>query len=158
VRSATMDPANACPRCGSARLANAPAGLCPRCLLGHGFRASQLGGPEDGDGAEGPACFGVTPFGGRRPPPPSGIPSALDEALGPVPRVLLREGSASEERPARASSEEIPITVGDAGRYQLYGEIARGGMGVVLKGRDVDLGRDVAVKVLLERHLDSPEM
>jgi hypothetical protein len=31
-------------------------------------------------------------------------------------------------------------------------------MGVVLKGRDVDLGRDVAVKVLLERHLDKPEM
>jgi serine/threonine-protein kinase len=31
-------------------------------------------------------------------------------------------------------------------------------MGVVLKGRDVDLGRDVAVKVLLERHRDSPEM
>jgi serine/threonine-protein kinase len=31
-------------------------------------------------------------------------------------------------------------------------------MGVVLKGRDVDLGRDVAVKVLLERHLDRPEV
>jgi serine/threonine-protein kinase len=31
-------------------------------------------------------------------------------------------------------------------------------MGVVLKGRDVDLGRDVAVKVLLERHIDNPEM
>ena len=31
-------------------------------------------------------------------------------------------------------------------------------MGVVLKGRDVDLGRDVAVKVLLEKHRDSPEM
>ena len=31
-------------------------------------------------------------------------------------------------------------------------------MGVVLKGRDVDLGRDVAVKVLLERHRDNPEM
>ena len=31
-------------------------------------------------------------------------------------------------------------------------------MGVVLKGRDVDLGRDVAVKVLLEKHRDNPEM
>jgi serine/threonine-protein kinase len=100
----------------------------------------------------------MTPFGGRRLPRPSGILSTLDAALGPVPRVLLREGSASEQRPARTSSEEIPVSIGDAGRYQLHGEIARGGMGVVLKGRDVDLGRDVAIKVLLERHLDSPEM
>src|SRR5688572_26156430 len=28
------------------------------------------------------------------------------------------------------------------GRYQVLGEIARGGVGMVLKGRDVDLGRD----------------
>ena len=31
-------------------------------------------------------------------------------------------------------------------------------MGAVLKGRDVDLGRDLAVKVLLEEHRDNPEM
>ena len=30
--------------------------------------------------------------------------------------------------------------------YQFLGEIARGGMGVILKGHDTDLGRDVAVK------------
>ena len=43
-------------------------------------------------------------------------------------------------------------------RLQLLGEIARGGMGAVLKGRDADLGRDLAVKVLLERHRDDPEL
>jgi Protein kinase domain len=151
-----MDPANACPRCGSARLANAPAGLCPRCLLGHGLQA---GGPDgEGGGPGGPAGAEVVPVGRRLPPRPSGILSILGETLGPVPRVLLREASTGEERPARAASEEMPVAVGDAGRYQLHGEIARGGMGVVLKGRDVDLGRDVAVKVLLERHLDSPEV
>jgi serine/threonine-protein kinase len=31
-------------------------------------------------------------------------------------------------------------------------------MGIILKGRDVDVGRDVAVKVLLEKHRDNPEM
>ena len=29
---------------------------------------------------------------------------------------------------------------------------------MVLKGRDVDLGRDLAVKVLLDRHGDAPAM
>jgi hypothetical protein len=43
-------------------------------------------------------------------------------------------------------------------RYQLQGEIARGGMGAVLRGRDVDLGRDLAVKVLLEKHVHRPEV
>ena len=43
-------------------------------------------------------------------------------------------------------------------RYQLSGEIARGGMGAVLRGRDVDLGRDLAVKVLLEKYVDRPEV
>src|SRR4029079_19216851 len=55
----------------------------------------------------------------------------------------------------RPASPEMP----DApGRYQLFGEIARGGMGAVLKGRDTDLGRELAVKVLLEQHRDSPDL
>jgi serine/threonine-protein kinase len=43
-------------------------------------------------------------------------------------------------------------------RLQLLGEIARGGMGAIIKGRDTDLGRDLAVKVLLEQHREKPEL
>ena len=31
-------------------------------------------------------------------------------------------------------------------------------MGAILKGRDPDLGRDLAVKVLLEAHRDNPDL
>jgi serine/threonine-protein kinase len=68
------------------------------------------------------------------------------------PRVLLREIAAEHAPVLRvpvAGAEGLP-PVGP--RYHLHGEIARGGIGVVLKGRDVDLGRDVAVKILREEH------
>ena len=35
-------------------------------------------------------------------------------------------------------------------RYEMFDEIARGGMGTVIRGRDNDLGREVAIKVMLE--------
>ena len=50
------------------------------------------------------------------------------------------------------------IPLHEWGRYQIFGEIARGGMGAILRGRDRDLGRDLAVKVLLEDHRDRPEL
>ena len=57
---------------------------------------------------------------------------------------------------ARPGSPEMPTRPSATGRLQLLGEIARGGIGLVLKGRDTGLGRDLAVKVLLDRHGDDP--
>jgi tetratricopeptide (TPR) repeat protein/tRNA A-37 threonylcarbamoyl transferase component Bud32 len=42
--------------------------------------------------------------------------------------------------------------------YHIEGEIARGGMGAILRARDDVFGRALAVKVLLERHHDRPDL
>ena len=70
-----------------------------------------------------------------------------------VPNVQLREVYEGLEPPVKSRSAEMPApgAVGTC-RFQLQGEIARGGMGAILKGRDVDLGRDLAIKVLLDSH------
>jgi tetratricopeptide (TPR) repeat protein/tRNA A-37 threonylcarbamoyl transferase component Bud32 len=95
------------------------------------------------------------------PPLPAGgsVIQALAADLPSVPRVHLRDPYEEALTPvARPGSENMPGNQDFSGRLQLHGEIARGGMGAVLKGRDIDLGRDVAVKVLLETHQGKTEL
>src|SRR5262245_34975026 len=68
-------------------------------------------------------------------------------------RLVLRDLSAEADLPAPIVTPLPDLK--RTGRYQVAGEIARGGMGSVLKGHDTDLGRDVAMKVLLEQHADN---
>jgi serine/threonine-protein kinase len=88
--------------------------------------------------------------------PIDGVLAALSSKIGPVPHVLLREADADDDSAVvRPCSPELPAS---AGRYQLLGQIGEGGMGVVLKGRDPDLGRDLAIKVLREEHRDDADL
>jgi serine/threonine-protein kinase len=62
-------------------------------------------------------------------------------------------------RPDESGPELKPLEGdADAGKYQLQGEIARGGVGTVLKGFDAKLGRDVAIKLLREDYLGNPDL
>jgi serine/threonine-protein kinase len=98
--------------------------------------------------------------------PASGPPTVGDSVLRELgagralPRVHLRDPLTEDVTPVSLpGSAELPAaSPNGAGRYQLVGELGRGGMGAVLKGRDTDLGRDVAVKVLLEAHQEKPEL
>jgi tetratricopeptide (TPR) repeat protein len=137
-----------CPNCSGERTA----GTCPRCLIRLGL---------DGPGADPsqPSEPGVTnPLDCET--TRAGVLETLALTNGPLPRVLLRdtENFSGPGPIVQPGSPEMPEPGERTGRLQLFGEIARGGMGVILKGRDNDLGRDLAVKVLLERHGDDPAL
>jgi serine/threonine-protein kinase len=101
-----------------------------------------------------PDATGFTPAGAGK------VLETLAHSLGSVPRVLLPDTDPDDRGAAviKPASGEMPSPNERGERYQLFGEIARGGMGAVLKGRDADLGRDLAVKVLLEQHAGKPDL
>jgi tetratricopeptide (TPR) repeat protein/tRNA A-37 threonylcarbamoyl transferase component Bud32 len=122
-----------CQSCGRVRPADAPVGLCPVCLL----RAGQSDDSVINEA-------GVTETRIK-----------LDSArLSSRPRATHGLPGGGGAKGLWADDE----SGGRPGRLELFGPIGRGGMGVVLKGRDGDLGRELAVKVLLTRYCDQPEM
>jgi serine/threonine-protein kinase len=86
------------------------------------------------------------------------ILAVFERDCGISSHLLLNDG------PDDASGLISPVAPGpgDAyrgiGRYLIAGEIARGGVGVVFKGRDTDLGREVAIKTLRAEYAGEPAM
>ena len=127
-----------CPDCG----AELSSGLCTRCLVKLGMNGAGPAQAQAGDTLDLPAR-------------PGSVLETIGATIGGVPRVMLRDTAIGEE-----PSPIIRPTNGHdtSTRYRIDGEIARGGMGAILRGRDPDLGRDLAIKVLLEDHRDKADL
>ena len=129
-----MSAESRCRGCGGVLPGSALRGLCPVCLLREGLNGD--------DSAPNDSGFPANPARGRV---TAGVRGTLAETLGTVPQTLLRDTDPGPM--VLPGSPEMPAAGDRSGRLQLLGEIARGGMGAVLKGRDNDIGRDLAVKV-----------
>ncbi|MEM7518956.1 MAG: serine/threonine-protein kinase, partial [Planctomycetota bacterium] len=95
------------------------------------------------------------------PTPGGSILDSIARRAGRAAHVNLKDAGTGGEAPiidpkAHAFQEELSVV--DQGKYRILGEIARGGMGVVLRGHDVELGRDIAIKVTDAELAKRPEV
>src|SRR5262245_8993031 len=87
--------------------------------------------------------------------------SALSELAATAPEVTSTPGTEPLPPLDNGAGEGTPSTdavLPAVPGYEVGAELGRGGMGLVLRGRDLSLNREVAIKVLLPQYQDAPEL
>ncbi len=98
-------------------------------------------------------------FAGFESDPGESVLERIERTAGRKARVLLHD-LPHDASPLLRMAGPLPNgdEAKDDNRYHIVGEIARGGVGIVHKARDKDLGRDVALKLLRAEHGNKPEV
>src|SRR5262249_10156435 len=78
--------------------------------------------------------------------------------LAQPPQLRQEIDSASDQGDARQAIGSAASSVIVIPGYEILGGLAPGGIGVILKGRDAVLGRELAIKVVLDRVRDNAEV